>query len=1275
MKKLFLLSFLLVSMVSTYATGQWTAIRSQQPSAARTELVSSDISSSVIHFSIDGFYLNEVKTPHGSGFTVSVAEATPLMEKGAPDLPKLCASIIIPDRAIMKIDVTSSSYTDYPGISIAPSKGNLTRDIDPSTVPFEYGRPYSENKFYPGTLAGLRDPFILRDYRGQTVMVNPFVYNPVTKVLRVYSDITVRVLQSSVGNGFNAFNRTSAPQKLDYNFAQVYNHQFLNTANVDYIPLNDYGRMLIISHGPFMAAMQPFVQWKNHMGIKTEIVDVATIGTTPEAIKAYVSNYYTANGLTFLMLIGDGPQIPTNTVDVAGPSDNAYGYLVGNDHYPDIFVGRFSAENVEQVNTMVQRTIEYEQNPYTTTDWMPKGIGIGSDQGPGDDNEYDYQHIRNIRTKLLGFTYTDVAELYDGSQGGEDQPGNPTPAMVSAKVNAGASIINYCGHGSQTSWGTTGFSNTDVNQLGNNHMWPFILSVACVNGDFTNGTCFAEAWLRAKNSSGPTGAVATVMSTINQSWNPPMDGEDEMDDLLVGTYPDNIKRTFGGLTMNGCFRMNDDYGTDGNDMTDTWTIFGDPSLLVRTAMPQAMTVTHDAQIFLGINTFVVNADAEGALVGLTLNDQFLGSGFVTNGTVTISFPAMQNPDTMHMVVTAFNKLPYETDVAVIPNNGPYLIYNGNQINDIAYNNNGLADYGESVTMNLSLTNIGVLPASNVLLKITSSDPFISITDSTEVYAEVPAGDTTAVNDGFAFSLSSSIPDLHPISFHFEAISGTDTWSGNFTVTAHAGILKFASFSISDPNGNNNGKADAGETFDLVVSIHNDGTSAATNVLGQISFNDPWLNLLSTSTQSYGNLDGGITEQRTYTMLADPSAPSGHVVACAYLMTADLGLNTPTSFNVVIGQIPVVVIDLDGNVNSGPLIQNALIANNVFAEYKNSMPADLSGYQTLFICLGTNNQNHVLTSAEGQQMADFLTGGGHLYMEGGDTWYYDPKTAVHPMFKATGVMDGGNDLVQEIGQAGTFADSLSFAFTGDNEYIDHIAPLPPAFSLFKNSTPLYITSVAYDEGTYRSIASSFEFGGLSNGDFPSTRNEYMRRIIEFFGILYTPLTANFMGSPVNVCDGGTVTFNSYSTGGANSTHWFFPGGEPAESTDPSPTVTYAAPGTYDVTLVVSNGQYNDTLVKPAYVWVEFCTGLNRVNSQDITIYPNPTPGTATLNAGNLKGIATIRISNALGKTVYTAEQVPTSQPFRIDLSDKAEGIYFVTILTDGQQVVRKLMVKR
>ena len=135
-----------------------------------------------------------------------------------------------------------------------------------------------------------------------------------------------------------------------------------------------------------------------------------------------------------------------------------------------------------------------------------------------------------------------------------------------------------------------GFSNNQIDQLQNDGMLPFIWSVACVNGEFDNGTCFGESWLRANRNGQGTGAVAAFMSTINQSWNPPMAAQDEMVDLLTENIQTSDTRTFGGLSLNGCLKMNDEYGTAGDEMTATWHIFGDPSMMVRTSVPLAMNV-------------------------------------------------------------------------------------------------------------------------------------------------------------------------------------------------------------------------------------------------------------------------------------------------------------------------------------------------------------------------------------------------------------------------------------------------------------------------------------------------------------------------------------------------------------------------------------------------------------------------------------------------------------------------------------------------------------
>ena len=658
MKKI--LSLVLVVFLSFSGfSQQWVPITSDTPSEATASLISANESTTVFKVELGGYYSSTVNTTQGDASILSVEGSTPLLVNGAPDVPKVAVSLIIPDAAQMVYNIVSSEFIEIEDILLAPSKGSLSRTIDPATIPYEFGDTYNLDAFYPGEMANLQEPYIVRDHRGQAAWVYPFRYNPVTKTLRVYYNVVVEVT-STDAKGVNILSQKDKPATINSQFNEIYNRHFINAGQEKYTALEEAGKMLIISYPDFMYSMQPLVEWRIKTGHPTEMVDVTTIGGSAQ-IKSFIADYYNLQGLTYVLLVGDESQVPTSYSN--GDSDNDYSYIVGSDHYPELFIGRFSAENVDDVITQVTRTVDYEKTPFNGSDWHSHNIGIGSDQGPGDDNEYDYTHIRNLQIVLEAFTYTESAELFDGNQGGNDASGNPTPSMVAAEIEDGSSLINYVGHGSTTSWGTTGFSNSDVNNLTNTNLLPYIFSVACVNGNFVGNTCFAEAWMRATHDNQPSGAVAVIMSTINQDWNEPMEGQDAMNDILGEVYPDNIKRTFGGVTFNGMMQMMDSYGNSSFDMADTWTIFGDPALNIRTAQPMAMTVSHNPAIFFGLNSFTVTCNKNGALATLVQDGVLIDTKVVAGNEATFTFDPFTELGEVDITITAFNCVPY---LATIP---------------------------------------------------------------------------------------------------------------------------------------------------------------------------------------------------------------------------------------------------------------------------------------------------------------------------------------------------------------------------------------------------------------------------------------------------------------------------------------------------------------------------------------------------------------------------------------------------------------------------------
>lgn len=77
-----------------------------------------------------------------------------------------------------------------------------------------------------------------------------------------------------------------------------------------------------------------------------------------------------------------------------------------------------------------------------------------------------------------------------------------------------------------------------------------------------------------------------------------------------------------------------------------------------------------------------------------------------------------------------------------------------------------------------------------------------------------------------------------------------------------------------------------------------------------------------------------------------------------------------------------------------------------------------------------------------------------------------------------------------------------------------------------------------------------------------------------------------GEEFTICQGGTVSFKDWSyNGDIESRVWTFEGGTPSTSTFSDPTVTYNTPGTYKVTLKVTNNKGSDQLTRDAFITVQ------------------------------------------------------------------------------------------
>ena len=176
------------------------------------------------------------------------------------------------------------------------------------------------------------------------------------------------------------------------------------------------------------------------------------------------------------------------------------------------------------------------------------------------------------------------------------------------------------------------------------------------------------------------------------------------------------------------------------------------------------------------------------------------------------------------------------------------------------------------------------------------------------------------------------------------------------------------------------------------------------------------------------------------------------------------------------------------------------------------------------------------------------------------------------------------------------------------------------------------------------------------------------------MLTLPMSADFTANDTTVYEGSPVDFTDLSSGTPVSWNWIFPGGTPGESSEKNPAaIVYNTEGTYDVTLVVSNGLSFRTLKKPGYISVSKPNGFPGNNKdQRVSVFPDPSDGRIRLEIRNFKG-GKYRIYSGLGQLV--AGDLITTSNFitELNLTGKPSGIYLLQVSSLSESITEKIII--
>lgn len=187
-----------------------------------------------------------------------------------------------------------------------------------------------------------------------------------------------------------------------------------------------------------------------------------------------------------------------------------------------------------------------------------------------------------------------------------------------------------------------------------------------------------------------------------------------------------------------------------------------------------------------------------------------------------------------------------------------------------------------------------------------------------------------------------------------------------------------------------------------------------------------------------------------------------------------------------------------------------------------------------------------------------------------------------------------------------------------------------------------------------------------------------KVVEYIEVIEPAPVVDFYANKTYVDVNEQVNFTSIVFNNPDSYNWTFEGANIATSSDENPTVTYAAEGTYSVSLEATNRAGTSPAVeKTAYIQVVTPVGLSELNTDQVAIYPNPSTGLVTVELG-LQGDEQVSIEafNLVGKklgTVVDQQNGNVTGKWNLNLSEYAESSQSIMLLiTVNDQVTRRVI---
>jgi hypothetical protein len=173
-----------------------------------------------------------------------------------------------------------------------------------------------------------------------------------------------------------------------------------------------------------------------------------------------------------------------------------------------------------------------------------------------------------------------------------------------------------------------------------------------------------------------------------------------------------------------------------------------------------------------------------------------------NGVAEIDiFTPFTEPGIADVVVTGQNRQPFFGTVQVEEAQGVFVLLQSFEIDDSNGNNDGKADAGENILLNVTLFNFGNTASGNLTATLSTADTNIFLLNSTNTWPPLDPGASGTKNNAFSFDVGDFFANGHIADFNLEITDGSETWNSQFSVTLHSLITELPDLQSSEPVSN------------------------------------------------------------------------------------------------------------------------------------------------------------------------------------------------------------------------------------------------------------------------------------------------------------------------------------------------------------------------------------------------------------------------------------------------------------------------------------------